>query len=114
AYGVGPGNVPVYVEKSAKLDVTSKNIIDSKSFDNGTICATEQAIVVDEAIKNVFIEKLEREGAYILSDAEKQKMEKLVSPQPGRVNPAIVGKSATVIAEMAGIQVPENTRVIIG
>lgn len=114
AYGVGPGNVPVYVEKSAKLDVASKQIIDSKSFDNGTICATEQAIVVDEAIKEAFIKKIEQQGAYILSVEEKEKMETLISPQPGRVNPAIVGKSAKYIAKQAGIQVPDNTRVIIG
>lgn len=114
AYGVGPGNVPVYVEKTAKLDITSKNIIDSKSFDNGTICATEQAIVVDVSIKDKFMEKVEEQGAYILSDTEKKKMEQLISPQKGRVNPEIVGKSAMYIAQKAGIRVPEETRVIIG
>ncbi|MBO1001458.1 aldehyde dehydrogenase family protein [Pseudogracilibacillus auburnensis] len=114
AYGVGPGNVPVYVEKSAKLDVSIKHIIDSKSFDNGTICATEQAIIVDKTIKDKFIAKLERQGGYILNNDEKKKMECLISPQPGRVNPAIVGKSASFIAKEAGITLPENTRVIIG
>lgn len=114
AYGVGPGNVPVYVEKSAKLDTTSKNIIDSKSFDNGTICATEQAIVVDQKIKDDFVKKLEQQGAYVLTSDEKKKMERVISPQPGRVNPKIVGKSASYIAKEAGIKIPEETRVIIG
>lgn len=114
AYGVGPGNVPVYVERTAQIDQASKHIIDSKSFDNGTICATEQAIVVDQHIAELFTQKVKQQGAYILNDEEKQKMEELISPTVGRVNPAIVGKSATYIAKQAGIDVPEDTRVLIG
>lgn len=113
AYGVGPGNVPVYVEKSAKLDESSKNIINSKSFDNGTICATEQEIIVDRAIKDKFIVKLEASGGYILSETEKAKLEKVLSVQPGRINPKIVGKSAKYIADKAGLQIPEGTKVLI-
>ncbi|QNK90765.1 aldehyde dehydrogenase family protein [Sporosarcina sp. resist] len=114
AYGVGPGNVPVYIERSAKIEKAVKDIIDSKSFDYGTICATEQAIVVDRNILELVNRKLKKNGAYILSDEEKLIMEKVVSPVPGKVNPKIVGKSPQVIAKLAGITLPEGTRVIVG
>ncbi len=114
AYGVGPGNVPVYVEKTAQIDRASKHIIDSKSFDNGTICATEQAIVVDQQVAEIFIQKVKQQGAYILNDEEKLKMERVISPTLGKVSPKIVGKSAIEIAKKAGIQVPVDTRVLIG
>lgn len=114
AYGVGPGNVPVYIERSAKIEKAVKDIIDSKSFDYGTICATEQAIVVDRNILELVNRELKKNGAYILSDEEKCIMEKVVSPVPGKVNPKIVGKSPQVIAKLAGITLPEGTRVIIG
>ena len=114
AYGVGPGNVPVYIERSAKIEKAVKDIIDSKSFDYGTICATEQAIVVDRNIVELVNRELKKNGAYILSDEEKLIMEKVVSPVPGKVNPKIVGKSPQVIAKLAGITLPEGTRVIIG
>lgn len=114
AYGVGPGNVPVYIERSAKVEKAVKDIIDSKSFDYGTICATEQAIVVDRNILELVNRELKKNGAYILSDEEKRIMEKVVSPVPGKVNPKIVGKSPQVIAKLAGITLPEGTRVIVG
>ncbi|WP_342539249.1 acetaldehyde dehydrogenase (acetylating) [Sporosarcina sp. FSL K6-1540] len=114
AYGVGPGNVPVYIERSAKIEKAVKDIIDSKSFDYGTICATEQAIVVDRNILELVNRELKKNGAYILSDEEKLIMEKVVSPIPGKVNPKIVGKSPQVIAKLAGITLPEGTRVIVG
>jgi len=114
AYGVGPGNVPVYIERSAKIEKAVKDIIDSKSFDYGTICATEQAIVVDRNILELVNRELKKNGAYILSDEEKLIMEKVVSPVPGKVNPKIVGKSPQVIAKLAGITLPEGTRVIVG
>ncbi|MEK4405918.1 acetaldehyde dehydrogenase (acetylating) [Sporosarcina sp. FSL K6-6792] len=114
AYGVGPGNVPVYIERSAKIEKAVKDIIDSKSFDYGTICATEQAIVVDRNILELVNRELKKNGAYILSDEEKRIMEKVVSPVPGKVNPKIVGKSPQVIAKLAGITLPEGTRVIVG
>lgn len=114
AYGVGPGNVPVYVERSAQIDRAAKHIIDSKSFDHGTICATEQAIVVDQKISEIFIQKIKQQGAYMLSDEEKMKMERIISPTVGKVSPKIVGKSAIDIANCAGIQVPSDTRVLVG
>lgn len=82
AYGVGPGNVPVYIEKTAKVDQAVKMIVDSKTFDNGTICATEQAIVVDLNIQQMAIRELKNNGAYFLNSEEKAKMEKVISPIP--------------------------------
>lgn len=114
AYGVGPGNVPVYVEKTAKLDNALKHVMNSKSFDYGTICATEQALILDEQIYNQAIEKLKKLDCYFLSEDEKSTLEKVISPEVGKVNPKIVGRSPHIIAAMAGISIPKNTRVIAG
>lgn len=113
AYGVGPGNVPCYIEKTARVAQSVRMIIDSKSFDNGTICATEQSIVVDRNIKEMTIRELKNNGAYLLNNSEKAELEKVISPSPGKLNPDIVGQSAVKIASMAGIHVPDNTRVLI-
>jgi acetaldehyde dehydrogenase (acetylating) len=113
AYGVGPGNVPCYVEKSANVAKAVQMIVDSKSFDNGTICATEQAIIVDRNIQQMLIRELKNNGAYLLNSEEKAKLEKLITPTPGHLNAAIVGQSAVKIAEMAGIRVPADTRVLV-
>ena len=114
AYGVGPGNVPVYVERTAKIEQAIKHIVDSKSFDYGTICATEQAIVVDRNVESLVKRELEKNNAYILTPNEKLKMEHVISPIPGRVNPKIVGKSPQFIAQLAGIEIPSDTRILIG
>ncbi|WP_051428302.1 acetaldehyde dehydrogenase (acetylating) [Bacillus sp. J33] len=113
AYGVGPGNVPCYIEKTAKVSKAVSMIIDSKSFDNGTICATEQSIIVDRNIKEMTMRELRNNGAYILNNEEKDRLEKVISPSPGKLNPEIVGQSARKIAYMAGIRAPEETRVLI-
>lgn len=113
AYGVGPGNVPVYVEESADLKDAIKKIVESKTFDNGTICATEQAVVVDESIKQAAINELKSHGAYFLNDSEKNTVGNFITTGNGQVNPAIVGKSAVTIAEMSGIEVPKETSVLI-
>lgn len=113
AYGVGPGNVPCYIEKTADIQKAVKRIVDSKTFDNGTICATEQALVVDRNVSEVVIREFKNHGAYFLNDEEKQKLEKVISPSPGKLNPKIVGRHATVIALMAGIDVPAETRILI-
>ena len=114
AYGVGPGNVPVYIERTAKIEKAVGNIVNSKSFDFGTICATEQAIVVDRNVAELVTRSLKKNGAYILSDEEKQLVEKVISPVPGKVNPKIVGKSPQTIAKLAGISLPPETRIIVG
>lgn len=113
AYGVGPGNVPCYIEKSANIAKSVSMIMDSKSFDNGTICATEQSLVVDRNILQVVVRELKNNGAYMLNAEEKAKLEKVISPAPGKLNPDIVGQSAIKIADMAGITVPVETRVLI-
>jgi len=113
AYGVGPGNVPCYIEKSANISKSVPMIIDSKSFDNGTICATEQALVVDQNIKEMVIRELKSNGAYMLTPEEKAEVERVISPTVGKLNPDIVGQSALTIAEMAGLSVPPDTRVLV-
>jgi len=113
AYGVGPGNVPVYIEKSADVKKAVKMIVDSKTFDNGTICATEQSIVVDGSIKDMAVQELKNNGSYILNQEEKEKLEKVISPGAGKISPDIVGKSAVTIAKMGGVSVPAETRLLI-
>lgn len=113
AYGVGPGNVPVYIHKSADTKKAARQIIKSKTFDFGTICASEQAVVVDEAIKDVFISELKKHGAYFLSAKEKEKIAGIILKNNG-LNSEIVGKSPSDLAELAGISVPEETRVLLG
>src|SRR5713226_4572073 len=114
AYGVGPGNVPAYIERTADVRKAVADIIAGKTFDYGTICSSEQAIVAEEAVREQALEECRRQGAYFLSPEEIRKLNPLVI-QPGThtPNPKIVGRPATVIAEMAGIQVPAATRVLI-
>jgi acetaldehyde dehydrogenase (acetylating) len=112
AYGVGPGNVPVYIHESANIETAVRQIIESNSFDYGTICASEQAIVVDQSIKERVVSEFKQQGAYFLDDNEKQKMASLIMVN-GRLNAKIVGKSPQTLGEMAGIEIPSDTKVII-
>ena len=112
--GVGAGNVPVYIERSADVAFAVENILTSKTFDNGTICASEQAIVVEKAIADDLKREFEKRGAYILWPKEVQKITPVVfNEEKGLMNAAIVGQPATVLAEKAGIEVPENTTLLI-
>lgn len=113
AYGVGPGNVPVYIEKTADVVKSVKMIVDSKTFDNGTICATEQSMIVDRNVYEMVVRELKNNGAYILNAEEKALLEKVISPIPKKLNPAIVGQHAKKIAAMANIEVPSHTRLLI-
>ncbi|KIL76454.1 aldehyde dehydrogenase family protein [Bacillus badius] len=113
AYGVGPGNVPVYLEKTANVAKAVSMIVDSKSFDYGTICATEQAIIVDESIFEATLRELKANGAYLLNEEEKRRMEKVISPVPGKVNPKIVGRSPQYIAGLAGIEIDDSVRLFV-
>jgi acetaldehyde dehydrogenase (acetylating) len=113
AYGVGPGNVPVYIHTSADLDQAARYIVESKSFDYGTICASEQAIVVEREIKHAFIDKLKKYGAYLLSETEKERVESVILVG-GTLNPKIVGKSPQAIGKMVGLSFPTDVRVLIG
>ncbi|MDR6550566.1 acetaldehyde dehydrogenase (acetylating) [Paenibacillus qinlingensis] len=113
AYGVGPGNVPVYIEKSAEIAKAVQRIVDSKTFDHGTICASEQAVVVDRVIREMVMREFKNQGAYFLNEEEKKRLEPLISPAPGKLNSKIVGRSAKAIADMAGVHVPSETRLLI-
>lgn len=113
AYGVGPGNGPAYLEKTANVKRAVKFIVDSKTFDNGTLCSSEQSIVVHKNIKEMTLRELRNNGAYILNEAEKRRLEDVISPTRGQLNPKIVGRSAETIAAMAGIDVPPGTRVLV-
>ena len=114
AYGVGPGNVPAYIERTADVRKAVADILAGKTFDYGTICSSEQAIVADEAIAAQALEECQRQGAYFLKPEEIERLGALVIvPGAFTPNPKVVGRPATVIAEMAGISVPPATRVLI-
>src|SRR5262245_5055219 len=113
AYGVGPGNVPAYIEASADIQKAVRDVFTGKCFDNGTLCSSEQAIVTDESIQDKVIEEVKRNGGYFLSDSEADALGKIVVTPTRSINPKIVGRAATVIASMAGIRVPEGTRVLV-
>jgi len=114
AIGVGPGNVPVFIEKSADLEFAVEQILYSKTFDNGTICASEQALVVERCIADRLIDLFKQHNAYFLSDEEIKKLEDVAFDRKrGIMSPAVVGKPASFIAEMAGINAPDDTRLLI-
>lgn len=114
AYGVGPGNVPALIERTADVRKAVADIIAGKTFDYGTICSSEQAIVAEETVRDLAPEECRRQGAYFLSPDEIQKVGALVFQGGAHTpNPKIVGRPATLIAEMAGVQVPPATRVLI-
>ncbi len=114
ALGVGPGNVPAFIERSADIPLAVKRIMDSKTFDNGTICASEQAVVTENCIKEEVKKEFIKAGAYFLEGDEREQVGKTIQDACGRFNAKIAGKSAIKIAEMAGIHVPDDTRVLIG
>jgi acetaldehyde dehydrogenase (acetylating) len=114
AYGVGPGNVPAFIERTADVRKAVADIIAGKTFDYGTICSSEQAIVAEESVRERTLEECRQQGAYFLSPEEMEKVARLVFlPGSHTPNTKIVGRPATVIAEMAGIKAPPATRVLI-
>ncbi len=113
AIGVGPGNGPAYIEKTADIPLAVKHIFDSKTFDNGTICASEQSIVTERCIQDKVEAEVKRQGGYFLSEEESQKLSGFLLRANGTMNPKIVGKSAQVIADMAGLCIPQGTRVLV-
>jgi acetaldehyde dehydrogenase (acetylating) len=114
AYGVGPGNVPSFIERTADAPKAIADIFAGKSFDYGTICSSEQAIVVEEPLREAALEECRRQGGYFLSPDEANRLGSLLF-QSGTHAPdtRIVGRAATVIAELAGLTVPKDTRVLI-
>ncbi len=113
AIGVGPGNGPAFIEKSANVKLAVKRILDSKTFDNGIICASEQSIIVEKVIKEKVKEELIAQGGYFLNSEESKKLANFILRSNGTMNPQIVGKSALRLAQMAGINIPCNTKVLI-
>ncbi len=114
ALGVGPGNVPCYIEKSANLKQAVNDLILSKTFDNGMICASEQAVIIDKEIYQDVKAEMIANNCYFLNEKEKQLVEKLViNENTCAVNANIVGKPAYEIAQMAGVSVPEGTKILV-
>jgi acetaldehyde dehydrogenase (acetylating) len=113
AFGVGPGNVPVFIERTADVPVAVQNILTGKTFDNGTICASEQAVVADAPVAKQVREEMEAQGAHFLSAAEADQLAKVVSTGQRALNPQVVGKAVEVIAKMAGLTVPPGTRCLV-
>lgn len=113
ALGVGPGNGPAYIEKSANIPLAVKHIFDSKTFDNGTICASEQSIITERCIKDQVVAEVEKQGGYFMTAEQSEKVSRLILRANGTMNPKIVGRSAATIAEMAGIKIPDGTRILL-
>jgi acetaldehyde dehydrogenase (acetylating) len=114
AIGVGAGNGPAFIDKSADVKLSVKRIIDSKVFDNGTICASEQSILIEKSIEAQVVEELKNKGAYLLNQQESDQLGKFILRSNGTMNPAIVGKSAEHLSKLAGLtSVPASTTVLI-
>ncbi|MEG0297375.1 MAG: acetaldehyde dehydrogenase (acetylating) [Clostridium sp.] len=114
ALGVGAGNSPAYIEKTADINKAIRNIIASKTFDNGTICASEQSIICEHCNEAKVVEELKNNGGYFMTEEETNKVCKLLFKKGLAMNAALVGRSADVIAEQAGFYVPVGTKVLIG
>ena len=114
AIGVGAGNGPAYIHHTADVRLAVKRILDSKTFDNGTICASEQSIVVERRMEGAVTAELKAQGAYLLDDEEHRLLSKFILRPNGTMNPAIVGKSVETVAKLAGLtRVPPTARVLV-
>ncbi len=113
AFGVGPGNVPVFVERSADVSKAAEDILTGTCFDNGTICASEQSVVADASIESALREAFRSSGGHFLTTAEADAVAAVLLTPQRTLNAGIVGKSAEYIANLAGISVPSGTRCLI-
>src|SRR6266536_3718268 len=115
ALGVGPGGVPIFVEKSADLEVATDSVIMSKTFDNGTICSSDQSVIFDDkATAEKALKLFEQKGAYMATEEEKAKLEKVMfDKERGVPSMAIIGKSPQDIGKLAGINIPANRKLIV-
>lgn len=115
ALGVGPGNVPCYIDKTAKLETSVTDLVLSKSFDNGMICASEQSAIVDEEIAEEFERLMRNAKCYFVSEEEKEKLKAgmFIADQGNKLNPSIVGQSPYEIAKRAGFEIPMDTKVLV-
>src|SRR5215510_13785058 len=113
AYGVGPGNAPAYIERTANVRKAVHDVITGKTFDNGVLCSSENSVVVDEAIAEDVKREFQAQGAYFMNKGEMDALAKMLVTPQRLPNPALVGKSAVVIAQKCGLSVPAETRVLI-
>jgi acetaldehyde dehydrogenase (acetylating) len=113
AYGVGPGNAPAYIEKSADVAKAVRDIVTGKTFDNGLLCSSENSVVVDRPIAESVRAQFQQQGGYFLSPPEADAVGRLLVTPQRLPNPALVGRPAVFIAEKAGISVPSGTRVLL-
>lgn len=113
AIGVGPGNGPAFIEKTADIKMAVKRIIDSKTFDNGVICASEQSVVVECISKEQVVSEFKKQGGHFLTPSESEKLGKYLLRANGAINPQIVGKSAGELAVIVGITIPSGVKVLL-
>ena len=114
ALGVGPGNTPVYLEKTADLDMAVVDIITSKTFDNGTICASEQTVVIDDEVYDAALKKFADLGAHICNEQETALLSRtVIDPATGFMQPMVVGQKATAIARAIGLSVKPKTKLLV-
>lgn len=113
SYGVGPGNVPAFIERSANVPKAVLDVITGKTFDNGVLCSSEQSIIYETPIRDQVMQELRKQKVHFMNDAEIAAVGKVVITPTFNVNPRIVGKPATHIAAQAGIQVPQDTTVLV-
>ncbi len=114
ALGVGAGNSPAYIERTADIPLAVKNILASKTFDYGTICASEQSVIVEECNREAVVSEFKKHGAYFMSADETEKVCRLLFKNGHAMNAKFVGRSPEVIASAAGISIPQGTTVLIG
>ncbi len=112
AFGVGPGNVPAFVERTADVRAAATALVSSQSFDWGTLCCSEQSLVMDRPIRDALLAEMTAQGAHVCSEEQARKLEAVVS-RDGKLNTAIVGQSPAKIAKLAGFDVPESTQVLL-
>jgi acetaldehyde dehydrogenase (acetylating) len=113
AYGVGPGNAPAFIERTANIRKAVHDIITGKTFDNGVLCSSENSVVVDEPVADEARREFQTQGGYFMNAAEMDAVAKLLVTPQRLPNPALVGKSAVYIAEKCGVRVPADTRVLL-
>jgi acetaldehyde dehydrogenase (acetylating) len=113
AYGVGSGNVPVFIERTANIKKAVADLVSGKLFDYGTLCSTESAVVCDAPIKSQVVEEFKKLGGYFVTSEERSKLDRTMFDLRGTINPQVVGKPAAHIASKAGFNVPAETTVLI-
>jgi acyl-CoA reductase-like NAD-dependent aldehyde dehydrogenase len=113
AIGVGAGNGPAYIHASADVKQAISHILRSKTFDNGTVCASEQSIIVEKTMEDAVLREAQSQGFYLMDPEEAGRLAKLLFRPSGALNPEVVGKTALHLAQMAGFRVPQSTKILM-